>query len=130
MVAGYTLTGSSGVMRGDGAFVPVEPANADWQAYLAWLAAGNTPNPYVAPPPPPATCLLWQLQAVMTSAQWSAAQTAITNLNNPTVAAFFSHPGNSIPANSTTLIALGEAIGLTVDQIAALVTQGSQVSIP
>ena len=96
----------------------------------AWLAAGNTPNPYVAPPAPPATCLLWQLQAVMTSAQWSAAQTAIANLNNAAVSAFFSHPGNSIPANSTTLIALGEAIGLSADQIAALVAQGSQVSIP
>lgn len=24
-------------------FVPTEPENADYQAYLAWLAEGNTP---------------------------------------------------------------------------------------
>lgn len=23
------------------------------QEYLAWLAEGNTPNPYIPPPPPP-----------------------------------------------------------------------------
>jgi hypothetical protein len=114
----------------DGASIPPDPMNADFQAYLAWLIAGNTPNPYVAPPAPPATCQLWQLQAAMTSVQWSAAQAAVANLNNPAVTAFFSHPGNSIPANSTTLIALAEAIGLSVDQIAALVAQAAEVSIP
>jgi hypothetical protein len=30
----------------DGAFVPFDPDNVDYQAYLAWLDEGNTPTPY------------------------------------------------------------------------------------
>jgi len=36
----------------DQAFIPFDPANVDYQAYLAWLDEGNEPNPYIPPPPP------------------------------------------------------------------------------
>jgi hypothetical protein len=49
----YTLTLNSSVSRdADGAAIPADKANGDYQAYLAWLADGNTPNPYVPPPEP------------------------------------------------------------------------------
>ena len=56
--------------------------------------------------------------------------TAVAALDNPAVSAFFAHGTNVIPANSTTLVSLGTAIGLTSDQVTVLVQEASAISIP
>lgn len=51
--AAYQLTLGSGVVREtDGAIIPNDSLNQDWQVYQAWIGAGNTPDPAVTPPNP------------------------------------------------------------------------------
>ena len=38
-------TEPSCVIRSDGACIPFAPDNTDYQQYLAWLEAGNQPEP-------------------------------------------------------------------------------------
>lgn len=49
-MADYQLTATAIILRtADSAFIPADPANRDYQAYLAWVAAGNTPDPVLPP---------------------------------------------------------------------------------
>lgn len=49
----YQSTGHDAVIRqADGARIPFADGNTDYAHYLAWLAAGNTPDPAEPPPPP------------------------------------------------------------------------------
>lgn len=43
----YKLTPSNQVVQRltDNAFIPLDPANTDYQAYLKWLEEGNQPLP-------------------------------------------------------------------------------------
>ena len=49
----YQLTAGTSILRlADNAFIPPDPANTDYAAYLEWLEAGNTPSPAPIPVPP------------------------------------------------------------------------------
>jgi len=47
----FNQTVSFSVIRTtDGAVIPFDPANTDYQEYLRWLDLGNTPEPADNPP--------------------------------------------------------------------------------
>lgn len=50
----YQLTTGTTILRlEDNAFIPPDPANTDYAAYLEWVAAGNQPEPAPEPEPVP-----------------------------------------------------------------------------
>lgn len=49
----YQLTSGDTILRlADNAFIPPDPANTDYQKYLAWLEEGNKPLPADPKPTP------------------------------------------------------------------------------
>jgi len=49
----YQLTTIDAILRlTDGAFIPPDPANTDYAAYLQWVEQGGTPDPAPEPPAP------------------------------------------------------------------------------
>lgn len=66
----YQLTESTAIRRlDDQALIPADPANSDYAAYLKWVAEGNEPLPYVAPPTPvPAAVTMRQARLVLLGA--------------------------------------------------------------
>ena len=61
----YKLTNGSSIQRlADNAFIPPDPANTDYAAYLKWLEEGNTPDDAdPVPEPVVATPTVEELQA-------------------------------------------------------------------
>ena len=51
MTFAYNLTETTSLLRSDGAYIPNDPRNSDYQEYLAWVANGNTATPYTPPAP-------------------------------------------------------------------------------
>jgi len=60
----YQLTQGETILRiADNAFIPPDPANTDYAAYLEWLAEGNTPEPAPEPEPAPVLTAEQKLEA-------------------------------------------------------------------
>lgn len=75
------FTGAIGTMVlriADQAFISADSANLDYQAYLQWLADGNTPDP---PPPPPVSPVVTDSALALALQQ---AKTAVAQGDNTT----------------------------------------------
>ena len=60
----YQLTTGDTILRiEDNAFIPPDPANTDYAAYLAWVEEGNMPDPAPVPEPAPVLTTEQKLEA-------------------------------------------------------------------
>lgn len=86
MISYQLINGGDAILRvTDGAYIPTDFANVDYQTYLAWLAVGNTPDPAPNPAPAPATKIsAAAFLARFTSAEELAVQAAAQA--NPSIA--------------------------------------------
>ena len=129
----YKLTNNNNIFRQlDGMFIPYEPANTDYQQYLAWLAAGNTPEPADPPPPPgvPQAVTMRQARlALLAAGKLSQVATAIAAMPSPAKeqAAIEWEYSTEVQRNRPFVLQLGAALGLDDAALDALFTAAAQL---
>lgn len=123
----YTSTSNGiGYTRStDGAWVG--PENPE---FLAWLADGNTPEPYVAPPPPiPSTVTRFQALATLSAAgHLPTIRTYIATLDQDNITRLAWENAADWERTSPTLAALATMLGLSDAEVDDLFVAASQVS--
>ncbi|WP_019573372.1 hypothetical protein [Curvibacter lanceolatus] len=126
----YQLLLSGCVQRGDGAIIPSDEANTDYQAFLAWMADGNRPAP--VPVPTLAEARALQVQAINDACQ--AALATITAPYPPSEAltwdqqlaeaqAYAASSSASTPMLSAICVASGKALAELAARVLALNAQ-------
>ena len=95
-----------------------------------WLAAGNTPEPYVPPPPPiPATVTRFQALAVLAAGGYlDTVRTYINTLDQNNVQRLAWENAADWERSSPTLNALAQMLGLTNAQVDELFVAAAKVS--
>ena len=127
----YTLTPNTCVIRDiDGASIPDDPRNTDWQAYQTWLAEGNTPNPYVPPPPGvPTQVPLWAVRTVLQNdGLFDQAQALITASTDNALKNVWEY-GNFADRNSNAIASLAAALDLTDAQVEQMFVDANNLSV-
>lgn len=112
----YSLTATDIIRRDDGAFIPADSVNGDYQTYLAWVAAGNTPTPYTAPVVIPFSVTPFQAKAALLVAGLLPAVEAAIAAAAP-IAQLAWSDATAFTRDSPTIAALSAQLGLTSAQV-------------
>lgn len=118
----FKLTKTTSIIRlVDGATIPADPANVDYQKYLTWIDAGNTAEPAEVPTPSiPAS-------VTMRQARLSLLQANLLHTVNAAIAAMPGAAGEAarieweysqeVQRNKALVLALAPALNLTDTQL-------------
>ena len=100
------------------------------QKYLDWLAAGNTPEPYIAPPTPiPQSVTRFQALATLAAGGWlDVVHTYVDNLPRTDITRLAFENATDWERSSPTVNALAQMLGLSDAQVDDLFTAAAQVS--
>jgi len=114
----------------DGAFIHAIGDMQDSRDYQEWLAEGNTPEPYVPPPPPiPATVTRFQALAVLAAGGYlPTIKTYIATLGEDNITRLAWENAADWERTSPTLNALATMLNLTSAEVDDLFVAASQVS--
>jgi len=127
----YRLTQSETTVHRltDNAFIPFDGGNRDYQEYLEWLAEGNEPEPYVAPPAPPVTQVTaYQAKIQLSrSGLYDSVVTTVNTSDNPELKIAW-EVATSFERNSPFILALQPELGLTDAQVDDLFQQASLIT--
>lgn len=122
----YQLTDSTIIRRtSDGAFIPADRANTDYQQYLVWLAGGGVPLP-AQPTTPVVPQQITRAQgkaALITMGVWGGVTAYVATIADPTERALAEVALNDTltwQRSSPFLNTAAAALGLTPAQIDAL----------
>lgn len=126
----YQLTTTSNICRlDDGAMIPADERNSDYVNYLAWVTAGNVPEPLSAPPVVvPHSVTRFQAMAALDEAgHLDAIEAIIADSATPRLYVLAWRNALTFERDSQTLAALATMLGLTDADLDALFIRAAEI---
>lgn len=123
----YQLTSTGSLRRlPDGAFIPVDPDNRDYQEFLA---SGEVPAPWVEPPAPlPTVVSAFQARAALASAGLLGTVNAMMDASTDVQAKLAWEYATELLRTSPTVVAMGAALQLDDAALDALFIAASTIT--